>query len=77
MGNECADRLANRDKDESVVPAILHEHFIQGTKFRAQWWWKARYCRTQLANAEVQKEAHPTLHWPLYLMLHYAGNGRK
>ena len=35
-GNERADRLANRDKDESVAQAILREHFIQGTKFRAQ-----------------------------------------
>lgn len=42
-GNERADRLANRDKDESVAQAILREHFIQGTKFRAQRWWKARY----------------------------------
>lgn len=42
-GNERADRLANREKDESVAPAILREHFLQGTKLRAQRWWKARY----------------------------------
>jgi ribonuclease HI len=42
-GNEHVDRLANREKDESVAPAMLRKHFVQGAKLQAQQWWKARY----------------------------------
>jgi len=66
-GNERADRLANREKDDTIAPGILREHFIQMAKHRAQRWWKARYRSPQytgqswLPIRRRKKPIQPTL----------------